>query len=255
MSSDQPTGSQPPKPVAEPTPQAPAEPAVYDVAPLEPPPPTSLPKGRIVERASKVGDAGLLDDFEEDADFSTDPEVERATGTGPKVDPTPVDAAAAGPTFIAPGGPAALKAIAIATGVLTISAVIAAALTAPSRGRLAFPDAFLTLYLTLLHTATGVAAVLFGAAVRGERAGDVVLATARMGFAVATFQLIFHLNIPVTGRTDEVLLAILAYVGILLVHFRFDRERLVLVAGVHAAQWLAIYLATVLWGWAQAPVK
>jgi hypothetical protein len=44
-------------------------------------------------------------------------------------------------------------------------------------------------------------------------------------------------------------------VGILLVHFRFDRERLVLVAGVHAAQWLAIYLATVLWGWAQAPVK
>lgn len=254
MSSDQPAGSQPPDPAAEPPPPAPAEPATYDVAPVDPSP-TSLPKGRIVERASKVGDSGLLDDFDEDADFSTDPEVERATGTGPKAAPAPAEVAPAGPTFIAPGGPAALKAIAIAAGVLAISAVIAAALTASSRGRQAFPDAFLTLYLTLLHTATGVAAVLFVAALRGERAGDVVLATARMGFAVATFQLIYHLNIPVAGRTDEVLLAILAYLGIVLVHVRFDRERLVLVAGVHAAQWLAVYLATVLWGWAQAPVK
>lgn len=254
MSSDQPAGSQPPKPASGPTPAAPAEPATYDVAPLDPPP-ASLPKGRIVERASKVGDAGLLDDFEDDADFSTDPEVERATGKAPTVEQAPVDAATAGPTFIAPGGRSGLEAIAIAAGVLTLSAVIAAALTAPSRGRQAFPDAFLTLYLTLLHTATGVAAVLFAAALRGERAGDVVLATARMGVAVATFQLIYHLNIPVSGRTDEVLLAMLAYAGIVLVHVRFDRERLALVAGVHAAQWLAVYLATVLWGWAQAPVK
>ena len=254
MSSDQPAGSQPPKPAPEPTPQTPAEPATYDVAPLDPPP-ASLPKGRIVERASKVGDASLLDDFDEDADFSVDPEVEQATGKGPK----PVSAAAeptpAGPTFVRPAGRLDARTLGITAGVLTLSAVIAAALTAPARLRQGFPDAFLTLYLTFFHTATGVGALLLAAALRGERAGDVVLAAARMGVAVASFQFIYHLDIPVAGRTDEFLLAMLSYLSLLMIQFRFDRERLVLVAGVHAAQWLAIYLVTVLWGWAQAPVK
>ena len=247
MSSDQPAGSQPATPPAQP----PAEPAIYDMAPVEPPPAT-LPKGRIVERASKVGDAGLLDDFDEDADFSTDPEVDRAMGKTPASKPAAVATHEAGPTFVRPSGRLDAKAIAIAAGVLTISAVISAALTAPARARQGFPDAVLTLYLTVLHTATGVGALLLAAALRGERLGDVVLATARMGVAVAAFQLIFHLDIPVAGRTDETLLAMLAYAGLLMIQFRFDRERLVLVAGVHAAQWLAIYLVTVLWGWAQA---
>ncbi|MEI7657718.1 MAG: hypothetical protein WCK33_06590 [Phycisphaerae bacterium] len=246
MSSDQPAGSQTPRPSA--------EPAIYDVVPVDPQPSPPLPQGRIVERASKVGDAGLLDDFEEDADFSTDPEVERATGATPK--PAAAATVELGPTFVRPVGMLDAKAIAIAAGVLGISAVIAAALTAPARARQPLADSFLTLYLTVLHTATGVGAVLFAAAVRSERVGDVVLATARMGLAVAAFQFAFHLDIPVAGRTDETLLAILTYLVLLMVHFRFDRERLVLVAGVHAAQWLAIYLATVLWGWAQAaPVK
>ncbi len=246
MSSDQPAGSQPATPSAQP----PAEPATYDVVPVEPP--QTLPKGRIVERASKVGDAGLLDDFDEDADFSTDPEVERATGKAPASKPAAAATQESGPTFVRPPGRIDTQSIAIAAGVLTLSAVIAAALTAPARVRQGFPDAVLTLYLTLLHTATGVGALLLAAALRGERLGDVVLATARMGVAVAAFQLIFHLDIPVAGRTDETLLAMLAYAGLLMIQFRFDRERLVLVAGVHAAQWLAIYLVTVLWGWAQA---
>ena len=251
MSSDQPAGSQPATPPAQP----PAEPAIYDMAPVEPPPAT-LPKGRIVERASKVGDAGLLDDFDEDADFSTDPEVDRATGKATASKPAAAATQETGPTFVRPSGRLDAQSIAIAAGVLTISAVIAAALTAPARARQGFPDAVLTLYLTMLHTATGVGALLLAAALRGERMGDVVLATARMGVAVAAFQLIFHLDIPVAGRTDETLMAMLAYAGLLMIQFRFDRERLVLVAGVHAAQWLAVYLVTVLWGWAQAaPVK
>jgi hypothetical protein len=57
---------------------------IYDLAPSPEPSAAGekpvLPKGTVVERAAKVGDKSLIDDFDEDADFTRDPQVERALG-------------------------------------------------------------------------------------------------------------------------------------------------------------------------------
>jgi hypothetical protein len=155
-----------------------------------------------------------------------------------------------GPAFVKPGlGDA--RQIAIAAGVVLIAAVVAAGITADGRQRQWYADAILTGYLGVLHAATGAAAVLFAAYVHRQRIGDLSLAAARMGLAVACFQLLFHINIPISGRSDEVIAACAAYGVCTWGFFRWKKEPLTLVVCVHAILWGAIYAATGFWYWAQ----
>ena len=231
----------------------PPDEVIYDLAPVEPvphSPPASLPKGTVVGRASKVGDKGLTDDFDEDADFTSDPEVERVLLGKPAMQTSADAPVETGPAFVKAGF-GEVQPVAIAAGITLLAAVISAGITAGSRSREWYADAILTAYLGVLHAATGAAAVMFAAHMQPARIGDLPLAAARMGLAVASFQLIFHLNIPISGRTDEVLLACIAYAGVVWAFFRWKKEQLALVVIVHAALWGAIYLATGLWYWAQ----
>ena len=132
-----------------------------------------------------------------------------------------------------------------------VTAIIAAAITADGRNRQWYADAILTGYLGVFHAATGAAAVMFAAYINRQRLGDLPLAAARMGLAVACFQLLFHINIPIAGRSDEVIAACAAYAACTWILFRWSREQITLVVCVHALLWGAMYAATGLWYWAQ----
>jgi len=238
---------------------------IYDLEPPDdfPNRPTSdtpLPRGRVVEagakkpeqRPNRVGDAGLMDDFDEDADFTRDPEVERALkGAGPIPAPDGDSSYAASkrPVFIKPGLGSA-EHLGFVAGGLLIGAVITAGVTAASRGRAWLPDVILTSYLTAFHTLTGVVAVAVTAYFAKHKTGDLALAAARMGLAVAMFQLVFHLNIPIPSRVDEVFFACLAYVAVVWGLFRVTLDNLVILVAVHAGLWTLVYVSAVLYGWA-----
>ncbi len=228
------------------------QPEVYDLAPAAESnvgAQAPLPKGRVVERAARtVGDGSLIDDFDEDADFSKDPEVERVLGGGAARAGKNTTASTAD-VFVKPGFGTAEQ-IYIAVGAVTLAAVIAAGVTAAGRGRVWYVDCILTLYLTALHTLTGAAAVMAAAHLSEKRLGELPLATARMGLAVAVFQLLWHLNITfIPLRLDEAALAILGYFATVWILFRLPRERVMLVAMLHGAIWFAIFFAAQLWVW------
>jgi hypothetical protein len=237
---------------------------IYDLAPASDPvsAPQGVPpllRGKVVERAATktVGDGSLIDGFDEDADFTRDPEVERVLSNTAGSAPTSVSSSFKGPpadAFVKPGLGTAEQ-IYIAAGAVTIAAVIAAGVTAAGRGRVWYADCILTLYVTLLHTLTGAAAVMAAAHLSEKRLGELPLATARMGLAVAVFQLLWHLNITaIPLRFDETALAIGGYFLTAWALFRLPRERITLLAMLHGAIWFAIYFAAQLWVWSLSKV-
>lgn len=224
-----------------PTNTPPKEPRPYEIEPVPVAPATTGSP-----RPTKVGDAGLLDDFDEDADFDRDPELEKA-----KRGPTPPAAAppeSALPDFVKPGWGEAQPVALIASGVL-LAGVIAASVTTKQSWFAAGASAA---YSALLHTVTGATAVAVAAHFTQSRIGSLPLALARMFMAVSVFTLIFHLNIPISGPADEVILAIASYVGVVWALFRLSSERLFILVSIHAGLWLIIYLSAVLHTWAAA---
>lgn len=251
-------------------------PSIYDLVPADgqggvggAAPVEALPKGRKIEsekttegKRGKVGDSGLLDDFDEDADFSVDPQVEEAlfggvkSGRGGKKDWNAVGQEGEklqGPAFVKDGFGTAEQ-LGWAAGGVLLAAIITTCLTADSRGRVWFADGIVTAYGTLLHTVTGVLAVFIGSYVAQRPLGNLVLAAARMGLAVCVLQLIFHLNIPPAGRFDETFLAIAGYCGVLWGLFRFKRDELLVVVCAHASMWMALWLSGVLYAWSAATI-
>ncbi|MBX3375580.1 MAG: hypothetical protein KF678_01090 [Phycisphaeraceae bacterium] len=199
------------------------------------------PKGRI--------DAPqLLEGFEEDADFTKDPEVERVI-MGKPVD----DKEAAKPPaeeFVKPGvgGP---KVWGIVGGVLLLAAMIAAGVQAGSGGQRVL-RVLLVLYNTLLHTGTGVVAVFVAAVLLGKRFGKFELAAARMFAAVAAFALLISLQFKLSGVVwlDRIVVLILA-TGVygLIVASTFNlwkRNPLLYVVGAHFFLWLIVAVGMLL---------
>lgn len=182
---------------------------------------------------------GLLDDFDEDADLVSDPEVEEAIGDGhktPKVRPAD-EKPRERLDFVLPmaGGwrlPAILGAVAL------VAALIFNGLNTPFR-----PVALAvvkTLYEALMHTGTGVAAVMVAALLTERRFSRFEEAAGRMFLAVAAFALVVNLNVPIPGRIDEFVLATVAYAGVVWSFFRLPvRETLILMA-CHFGLWLAV---------------
>lgn len=217
-------------------PQPPEQPReTYDLEPEEstPPPP----------QRPKIEAPGVLEGFEEDADFERDPELERAVTGKAAASTVFPDEAAELPDFVRPGagGP---KVWAIVGGVLLLAAMIATAVT--TQAKVLGP--VLTLYNTLLHTGTGVVAVFLAGHLTEHRVGRVELAAARMFAAVAAFSLIFHLRILLIGNTkiEETILGVVAYLVIVVGTFRIWRERLFFVVGSHFILWMLVQVGMAL---------
>jgi hypothetical protein len=202
----------------------------------------------------KISAPKLLDDFEEDADFTEDPEVDLAVGRVPK---RAVAAAAPeeplAPEFVKPG-PLGAKHWAIAGTVLLVAAMIAAGVNAPygvGAGQIAL-RVLLTLYDTLLSTGTGVVAIFIAARLLEERFGNVELAAGRMYTAVAAYMLIYNLQVRLFGANwlDSSLVLLLAAAAYLLIvawSFRlWTMIPLAYVAGSHLLLWLVMLVGMAL---------
>ena len=202
----------------------------------------------------------LLDAFDDDADFSKDPEVEAARKgkpappfpSNPRSKPASTAAAEiAEPAepFITPAlGPAKLWLI--LGGVLLLGAVIASSV----HGSRPFVAALLTVYNGLLHTATGLGAVVVAATLARKPIGPWDLGAARMLAAVSAFLLIFNLNIQLvgSGKWEETILASLAYLGVIGLTFRQTREAHLTLVISHFFLWLIIQLGSQLAVWSAA---
>jgi hypothetical protein len=204
---------------------------------------TDSPKGRI--------DAPqLLEGFEEDADFTKDPEVERVIMGKPVEEKDKEVAKPPAEEFVKPGvgGP---KVWGIVGGVLLLAAMIAAGVQAGSGGQRVL-RVLLVLYNTLLHTGTGVVAVFVAAVLLGKRFGKFELAAARMVAAVAAFALLISLQFKLSGVVwlDRVVVLILA-TGVygLIVASTFNlwkRNPLLYVVGAHFFLWLIVAVGMLL---------
>lgn len=100
----------------------------------------------------------------------------------------------------------------------------------------------LTVWQSVVHTGTGVAAVALAAWLVQQRFGNVEFAVARMFVAFTTFSFIMQLQIPppVVGEVLKVVLAGLVYwTGVLVLFGKSPRETS-LVAMAHAGAWLFV---------------
>ncbi|HRQ71682.1 MAG TPA: hypothetical protein PLU35_01500 [Phycisphaerales bacterium] len=199
-----------------------------------------IPLGPEPERPKPVPfKEGLLDEFDEDADLLSDPEVEAAIKGRPKTakarpeDEKPKERL----DFVLPM-PGGWKLPAILGAVALVAALVFNGLNTPFR-----PTALSvvkTLYETLMHTGTGVAAVMVASLLTERRFSRFEQAAGRMFLAVSAFALVVNLNVPIPGRIDEFALAAVAYAGVVWSFFRLPpRETLILMA-CHFGLWLAV---------------
>lgn len=228
----------PPQPASPPAP----EPAAYDLI-AEDPKPAGTPAP-----ALKV--PSLLKDFDEDADFERDPDVERAKSGKPT---------RSTPTLLAPGeepivkpGLGDEKVMAIAGAVLLIGAVIAVFIRDPGNTP---ARALLVAFQCVLHAGTGLAALAAAAAMLGKPLGHPDLGAARMFVAVGIFQIIANINVLFPGtRADELALGAAAYFGAVWLLFRRPPDQTAIIAGFHFLGWLAVFLTGQLYAWANRPI-
>lgn len=226
------------------------KPEPYAIEPEEnrPAPAGKGDQPRPQERKARIDEPGLLSEFPEDADFDTDPELERAIA-GPKRAPESPAKAEPAETLVKPGYGSA-QTWAIIGAVLLVGAMIATAVNAPSQPVLRL---MLTLYNTLLHSGTGVVALFATAMLTERRLGVFEQAAARMFTAVAAFMLIFNLNINFIGegwerwKVEELVFATAVYVLAVASTFGLWKGRMILyVLGSHFFLWLVVYVGMLL---------
>ncbi|GIK18320.1 MAG: hypothetical protein DYG93_12585 [Leptolyngbya sp. PLA2] len=190
---------------------------------------------------------GLLDDFDEDADLLSDPEVEAAIKGKPKTDRAKPDDEKPKERldFVLPM-PGGWRLPAILGTVALVAALVFNGLNTPLR-----PVALAvvkTLYETLMHTGTGVAAVMVASLLTERRFSRFEQAAGRMFLAVSAFALVVNLKVPIPGHIDEFVLAAVAYAGVVWSFFRLPpRETLILMA-CHFGMWLAVAAGGLLGG-------
>lgn len=186
--------------------------------------------------AAKIDAPGLLNDFDEDADFS-DPGPAKPAARGT---PGPADPGAAWPPIVTDASVIPLvgnpKVLGIAGGLLLLGAVIVTGITTTS-GRALIPP-LITLYEGIVHTGTGVVAVLVASRFAERRVNRVELIAARMLVIVSAFLIVSNLNIPIPGRIDEFLLGAGAYYLALMLLFRLPRFETGLIGGIHFCLWV-----------------
>jgi hypothetical protein len=236
-------------------PSADASPRVYDVVPDEAS--AGEPEIRVVNRRDEreaIPKARLVDPQRERLEDSTRPGAMPAASSSANA--RQVDGESLDPPLITPGLGSA-KVWALAGGVLCLSGVVAAAVNA---SRNPIFSGMLALYGTLVFTGLGVLAVALTAALLNRRAGSMEeagLAGARMFAAVAAAVFVFHLNIQLigAGKTEELLLAVAAYLTLVLVLFRWWGQALKSVLMMHVVLVIFTVLGWQLAAWAWAPAE
>lgn len=232
---------------------------IYDLDPVDvpaKPAPAVAPAAKADPLSEKPS---LLDDFDEDADFTKDPEVESASTLGnaakaakrkfkfqDDVVPAP------GETIVTAGRGSA-KLWAGVASVLLLAAVIFCAINSKDHPVV---NSVLVVYTALVHSVTGVAALAIAALVLGLKLGPLDLALARMLVCVSAFLLCSNLNIRLIGdgRWEELTSAALAYTACMWFLFRFDQRRLATVAILHFFLWIVFQIGMQLSVWAEKPL-
>lgn len=149
-------------------------------------------------------------------------------------EPEDPDEAAIGPRFVKEGWGSAQTIALLGVGVL-LSAVVAVAVTAKSGW---FPLIVLTLYHVILHTLTGLLAVIFAAWLSSKPLGKPELAAARMFIAVCLAQLVMNLNLPPWAGAPAALAAYaLTTAGL----FRLPLNAWLAMLAAHAGLWFFFY--------------
>ena len=213
--------------------------------PLEP----LTPSGRVMPsaRTPELDKPGLLDDFDEEADFEHDPEVEQAVRGIPVEDPPATEPSIWGTRGMLSGKPISPSTKwKFATGVGIVAAVTAAVFAGINHDSVVWAHVLLTLYLAILHTATGVGAVLVTALLLGRSVGRFDSAASRMLAAVGLYLLVYNINMPIPGHIEEMLLASAAYIGTIMVGFRIPVRDAAVIGSVHFGLWMLVWAGNAL---------
>lgn len=208
------------------------------------------PSREVVAPKGRIDAPQLLSGFEEDADFTKDPEVDRVIMGKPVEEKGIPEAKPPLEEFVKPGI-GGIKVWGIVGGVLLLAAMIAAGVQAGSGGQRVL-RVLLVLYNTLLHTGTGVVAVFVAATLLSMRMGKFELAAARMFAAVAAFALLMAMQFRLFGVVwlDRVVVLFMA-TGVygLIVASTFNlwkRHPLLYVVGSHFFLWLIVAVGMLL---------
>lgn len=193
---------------------------------------------------------GLLDDFDEDADFESDPEVERVVRGIPVEKAESAAEAHRRSVFKPTGEPlcpsSSWKVPGLIGAAVTVLAAVLAGVYAPHSS---WAYVLITLYWAALHTATGLGALVLSSFLLGRRVGSFEGAAARVLLAVSLFLVVYSLNIPITGgKLEEVILAAAAYFGGLVVAFRLAPRDAAVIGAAHFGVALSLLLGGLLQG-------
>jgi hypothetical protein len=234
--------------------------AMYDV--IEPPKSEATPTPS-AEGKPRIEAPGLIDDFDEDADFSEESVLNEArrkeAAAKAALDDTVADDEANegwevfrpgkdAPQFVQAKGRvtlAGVKAPAIVGGVLLLIAVVLA-FTRVQNG--AIYAALGVVYLGLMHSITGVGAVVIGTLDAKARFGSFAIAWARM--LVAVTLLLVTINLPLTGHARLLLAPMGAgvYAIALYLLFRWTWRNVGIVAAAHFGLAMLLYIGEWLHG-------
>jgi hypothetical protein len=217
-----------------------------DPIPLEPsePEPARTPP----PSKPRIDSPGLLDDFDEDADLESDPEVEqivKGVPVKPKhAAPTLADPLTAEPT----GDPLSASASwRVPVGIGAAATITAAIFAGINADAVIWAHVLNVVYSAGLHTATGVGALFAAALLLGRPVGSYEGAAARMFMAVSIFLVALSLDIPLTqGKLEEILLGAAAYFGALVVAFRLPPRDAAVIGGAHFGIALVVYFGSML---------
>ena len=128
-------------------------------------------------------------------------------------------------------------------GALTIAAMVVCGLNAPPKFMPVFANVLLCLYETVLHTGTGIVAVLVAARLADMKPGRLDLAAARIFVAFASFQLLHNITFGEYRLLVTILMypvAFAAYWGLVMLLFRKPRMVGVTVMAAHFILWLVV---------------
>ena len=149
--------------------------------------------------------------------------------------------AAPDPTVLSePGGPGPKTLMVIGT-VLAIATMVLTGMTASRLASASFwfvaGSIVVVAFNILLHTGTGVVAVLLAAKLLEQKIGRLDYGAGRMFVAVAAAWLGFSVEVPVPviGVLLKIVLAMLAYAGCVLILFKADRRDVFTIGGLHLA--------------------
>lgn len=236
--------------------------APYELVPSDDVP-MARPASASNEPKGKLDAPGLISDFDDDADFTKDPEVEArlsgrstaspdASGTNkprrglhlpgvPGVDAVP----------LVREGLVDVKWGAIVGWALVLGGGVAAAITTTGPW---YAGLLATVLGCVLHTITGLGALGVAGYFLERPIGRVDLAATRVLAAVGAFALLFNINTTVLGHFDESALAMAAYLGVVILFFRVHGGETLLIGVSHALLWGFVAAANWVSSWAATPL-